>query len=83
LRPPASSTRPQLGSTRGRADDIGEQYGDQNTVRRRTPADAGEELLDLIENQVLVPDPGRMVDAGKLDDLPKVSAALGLALRRR
>lgn len=66
----------QLGSTRGRADDIGEQYGDQDAVRRRTLADAGrtladagKELLDLIQNRVLVPDPGKMVNAGKLDQL--------------
>src|SRR5438034_11627083 len=53
----------------GRADNVGEQYGGQQPVGMRCRPDTGEKLLDLIENCVLVADPGQVVLTGKLDEL--------------
>src|SRR5207247_8916763 len=45
--PPATIAHP--GRALCRPDDVGEQHGRQHSFRRRGGADAGEELLDLVE----------------------------------
>src|SRR2546430_10727837 len=52
-----------------RAGNVGEEHGGQKPVRMRCRPDTGEKLLDLIDNCVLVADPGEVVLTGKLDEL--------------
>jgi len=45
--------------TIGRADDVGEENSGEDSIRLRSLALAGEELLDLIEDRILVPRYGK------------------------
>ena len=42
----------ELGRPLGRANDVGEQYRGQDPGRRGARPDAGEELLDVLEDQL-------------------------------
>ena len=55
--PPA--TVAEIGSELGRADDVREEHGGEDTVERRMGPDTGQELLDLVEEC----DPGRRARA--------------------
>jgi hypothetical protein len=52
-----------------RPDDVGEEDGREHPVERRMRSHAGQELLDLVEDGVLVAEPGQVVGTGELDDL--------------
>src|SRR5437867_7138897 len=60
------STVPQLGSRGGRADDVREQDGGQDPVRRSDAPRAGEELLDFVQDRLGAPGPERVPHAGQL-----------------
>ncbi len=52
----------------GRADDVREEDRREHAIDAGSPADAGQELLDLVEDRVLVSDERKVVDPGKLDE---------------
>jgi hypothetical protein len=57
----------ELRDALGRAHDVGEEHGRQQTIRLGPAAHAGEELLDLVEQCVGVAGPDEVVVARKLD----------------
>ena len=59
--PPAAVTK--LGRMLGGADDVREQHRDKHTIRFRPVTNAGEELLDLVENGIRIASPRCVVDA--------------------
>src|SRR5439155_22834742 len=62
---PGAVAEPRRGL--GRTDDVGEQHGSEHAIDVGNGPHAGQELLDLIENGILVADPGQMIGAGELD----------------
>src|SRR6266542_532231 len=53
----------------GRAHDVGEEHGSEYAVGLRATPDAGEELLDLVEERFLISHPRDVVRAGQLHEL--------------
>src|SRR5262249_49318454 len=58
----------ELRCAAGRVDDVREEQRRQHAVRVGNRADAGEELLDLVEQLVDAADPRDVIVAGKLDE---------------
>ncbi len=58
-----------LGCALGRADDVGEQHGREDTILLRRLVPAGEELLDRVQNKVGFADVKQMLVAGHLHEL--------------
>jgi hypothetical protein len=58
---------PNVRSLRGGTNQVSEQHGGQNAVGGRTPPNAREEVLDLIEHRVLIPDKGKVIAARQLN----------------
>src|ERR671918_1014720 len=79
IAPPAVA---KLGGALRRSNEGGEEHGGQHPIRLRPPSDAGEELLDLVKQSVLVTDEHQVVMAGQLhergarDPLSDVAALL-------
>jgi hypothetical protein len=57
----------ELAGALRRADDVGEQNRREETVLRLRGSHAGQELLELGEHRLDVPDPERVVFAVQLD----------------
>ena len=51
-----------------RADDVGHEHGGEDTVGRALGTFAGQELLGLVQDRVLIADPWHVVIAGQLDE---------------
>ena len=72
----------ELRRTLRRAVDVGEEHGREHAVRRRPPPHPHEELLDLVQDLVLVPDERQVIVARELcelrafDPLGQVAGAL-------
>jgi hypothetical protein len=59
----------QLCCALGRSDDVGEENSGEDSVRIRAPAHACEEPFDLVQDPVLITDPGEVILPRQLDEL--------------
>ena len=64
----APAAIPEGGGLLRGADDVGEEDGGEHPVGLGAVPDAGQELLDLVEDRVRVVRPGQVIDAGQLDE---------------
>ncbi len=69
----------EFGGPLGGTHDVDEEHGCQYTVGLQIRARAGEELLDLLDDRVLIADPGEVVLPGQLNVLRAGNALRGVA----